>query len=273
MGRRYWVQALTDGGGLLVNGPFRLVGATIAGCTAGMYGGGLEQAVVAVGDRGRLVLQVHGGDWRRRLPPAGGNVGISGGATWEGCTTTNMESTFSYFNTEVMGGGLLATDRANLDLADVTIRGSRGGNLNLRGDSQLVMVRTLIEGGVGKWGAGLGMVGGEARISDSTFRGLSTGPMDGGAGAYIISGATLTCDRCHFHNNLAAWGAAMVVEGGSTATVRDSIIARNGGSPAGKEPRPVVECLFGGGFVVWQGATLTILNSEIEENVARYGGS
>ena len=60
--------------------------------------------------------------------------------------------------------------------------------------------------------------------------------------------------------------------GGSSATVRDSIIAHNGGSPAGKEPRPVVECLFGGGFVVWQGATLTILNSEIEENVARYGG-
>ena len=34
----------------------------------------------------------------------------------------------------------------------------------------------------------------------------------------------------------------------------------------------MVECLFGGGFVVWQGAALTILNSEIEENVARYGG-
>ena len=67
-------------------------------------------------------------------------------------------------------------------------------------------------------------------------------PMDGGAGAYIISGATLTCDRCHFTNNLAAWGAAMVVEGGSSATVRDSIIAQ---IPTGRlgEPEEIARCV------------------------------
>ena len=42
--------------------------------------------------------------------------------------------------------------------------------------------------------------------------------------------------------------------------------------PGGQGAAARAECLFGGGFIVWQGATLTILNSEIEENVARYGG-
>ena len=31
-------------------------------------------------------------------------------------------------------------------------------------------------------------------------------------------------------------------------------------------------CLFGGGFVAWQGATLTIVHSEVEANTCRYGG-
>ena len=274
-------EALTDGGGLLVtSAPFRLVDVSVSGCSAGRYGGGVSSAMstpskVVGGSFSGCTAATGGGGYHQQE----GTVGISGGATWEGCTTTNKATTMGFFETEVMGGGLLITDRANLNRADVTIRGSRGGNLNLRGDSQLVMARTLIEGGVGKWGAGLGMVGGEAKVSDSTIRGTDAGKFNGGGGAYLASGARLTCDRCRIVENAGMYGGGMVVEGGATATVRDSIIANNGGASgqhnggmAGPRPTPRGGCLFGGGFVAWQGATLTIVHSEVEANTCRYGG-
>ena len=124
------------------------------------------------------------------------------------------------------------------------------------------MVRTLTRAASASGAPGWGWWAARP-ISDSTFRAVD-GTDDGGAGVYHLvrrSRATAT-----IHNNLAA-GAAMVVEGGSSATVRASIIAHNGGSPAGKGAA-------GGGVPVRRRVCRVArhdadhLNSEIEENVA-----
>ena len=90
-----------------------------------------------------------------------------------------------------------------------------------------------IEGGQAKYGAGLAMFGGSTTMRDSSIRGMTTGPAQGGAGIFMDAGARLTCERCEVRANNASFGGGLAMTGQSTATFRDSVVAQNGAALKG----------------------------------------
>jgi len=210
----------------------------------------------------------------------GGNVVISG------LTVTGSDG----------GAGIYARHAGDFELTDVNVTGNRGnygGGLYISNYGSFTLRDSIVSNNTSINNGGGAYLYGEvtsATIINTTFADNYAG--DGGGGIYNSSAPTLTISGSTFSGNTSADDGGALYDGvsGSVVTISDSVfsansgedgaaLAFNGDERAGGHVVTINNTTITGntaseegGGVHFYGASLTINQSTIVENSARYGG-
>jgi len=177
-------------------------------------------------------------------------------------------------------------------IVDANVTGENGGAIYVDSNSSPTIISLVIRNcsavadsnGGGGNGGGIYVTGdSEPNFVNCTINNCSA---DGGGGAFCDSNSSPIFNHCTFSDNSAVqYGGGMLCDSGRLVTIRDCNFANNS-APSGAglygEPNSSVAVTGGifihniadndGGAMYWVKANMSITDSNIVDNAARYGG-
>lgn len=212
--------------------------------------GPLEGPVTVDGNGTSSVFIVHSGATARleRLEITGGDAHYGGGIrSWGELIVSDcaIVGNSAFFD----GGGIY--NGGTMTLADSVIRGNSAGSSGggIESDGWLTLTDSLVVENQGNWGGGIHIgQDGVASVVNST---VTDNQARYGGG--IDSKGTVTITGSAISDNRAVWGGGLQI-GGGTATLGGTAVVRNGAEHSG-------------GLYVWKDASVTLVDTRVNENL------
>jgi tetratricopeptide (TPR) repeat protein/energy-coupling factor transporter ATP-binding protein EcfA2 len=200
-----------DGGGITNSGTLTLSNSTVSGNTAQSDGGGITNS-------GTLTLS---------NSVISGNSANDGGGITNSGTLTLSNSTVSGNTAQGDGGGI--TNSGTLTLSNSVISGNSandgGGIYNSTATAMGTVTNSTISGNAAQGNGSAFYNQGKLMLTNSTVSGNAA---QGNGGAfYNTEGSLVYLTFCTIYDNIAGDGGGIAIAGGSSVTMRNSIVAGN----------------------------------------------